>query len=89
MTGETPIRGGGPDVRPGPVTVPLDHTRHNHDGRRYGNSSATYAETTGAGTSQETVSIPASLIEQEQAQESQNQEYPVVQDVIPPRPLGL
>ena len=66
-----------------------DHTRHNHDARRYGNTSQTYADTTGTDTSSESVTIPASLIEQQQAAESQNQEYPVTQEVIPPRPLGL
>ena len=73
-----------------------DHVRHNHDARRYGqanvqsgNSQMSYADTTGTNTSADTVSIPASLIEQQQAAESQNQEYPVVQEVIPPRPLGL
>ena len=70
--------------------MPGNHVRHNHDSRRYGgNSQQTYADTTGTNTSSDTVSIPASLIEQQQTAESQNQEYPVVQEVIPPRPLGL
>ena len=67
-----------------------NHVRHNHDARRYGgNSQQTYADTTGTDTSSESVTIPASLIEQQQAAESQNQEYPVAQEVTPPRPLGL
>ena len=72
------------------------HARHNHDARRYGqanvqagNSQMTYADTTGTNTTSDTVTIPASLIEHQQAAESQNQEYPVVQEVTPPRPLGL
>lgn len=67
------------------------HQRQNHDGRRYGSTSAsTYAETTGTDTSSQSVTIPASLIAQQQAAESQNAEnVGAVQDVIPPRPLGL
>lgn len=69
------------------MATPSDHQRHNHDSRRYGSSS--YSQTTGTDTSHESVTIPASLIEQQQAAESDNAEYPAVQEVTPPRPLGL
>lgn len=74
------------------ATPVSSHARPNHDGRRYGQSSdsqSSYAMTSGTDTSKESVSIPASLIEQQQAQESQDIEYPVAQEVVPPRPLGL
>lgn len=65
------------------------HPRQNHDKRRYGHG-GDFTQTTGTDTTSEKVTIPASLIEQEQAEESQNAEnVTAVQDVIPHRPLGL
>lgn len=66
-----------------PVPVPVDLDNGEDDG------SSSYTDTTGTNTTSESVTIPASLIEQQQAAESQNQEYPVAQEVTPPRPLGL
>lgn len=71
------------------TTQPVSaHSRPNHDGRRYGQSS--YSEQTGTNTSSETVSIPASLVEQQQAQENQTAGMAEnVQEYVPHRPLGL